>query len=170
MVANLAVLQSAAKTVTWEFSRLFKRLQTALFVYRLQALYKLVVGERGFRTVKIRLSWQLYVLATKNMLKKEKKSWHVIHIRHIAFFQRQWNQCQRFSTIFTMQTITEHQNRVYLFFLSQDRIESSASMSFLRSAHAVNDAWVLSTSLLVSRCWAFGDNPSLPDAYAWGLV
>ena len=43
--------------------------------------------------------------------------------------------------------------RVYLFFpLSQDRIESSASMSFLRSAHAVNDAWVLSTSLLVSRC------------------
>ena len=50
------------------------RLQTGLFVYRLQALYKWVVGERGFRTAKIRLSWQLYVLATKNMLKKEKKS------------------------------------------------------------------------------------------------
>ena len=46
------------------------RIQTGLFVDRLHALYKWVVGERGFRTVKIRLSWQLHVLATKNVFEK----------------------------------------------------------------------------------------------------
>ena len=37
-------------------------------------------------------------------------------------------------------------------FLSQDILELSASMSFLRSAHAVNDTWEHFTSLFVSSC------------------
>ena len=43
--------------------------------------------------------------------------------------------------------------------LSQNRIESGPSESFLQSAHAVDETAVLSIFLLVSRCWAFGENP-----------
>ena len=47
MVANLAVLQSAAKTVTWEFSRLFKRLQTSDWFICIQATSPLQMGGGG---------------------------------------------------------------------------------------------------------------------------
>ena len=94
-----------------------KRFQTGLFVYRLQALHKGVVGggERGFRTAQIRLSRQLYVLATKNVLKNEKLTCYT-HQMHSLLPAIMKSMSAVFSDIHNANDHRAPESRVYLFF------------------------------------------------------
>ena len=100
-----------------------------------------------------------------------KRTWTVFKVINKANDQRVcllvlWAQ----STTEDYIRIKEHRNWQLIFFSAKIETNQVHQGLSFKSAYVVACTGVLSTSLLVSRFWAFGENPFLPEAYAWGLV